>query len=41
MALRVINIKNKEHFDIYIGNRVRFHPEKYLEPNWFILMLLF
>ena len=29
MTMRVINIKSKEHFDIYIGNRVRFHPEKY------------
>ena len=29
MNTRVINIKSKKYFDIYIGNRVRFHPEKY------------
>lgn len=29
MTTRVINIKSKEHFDIYISNRVRFHPEMY------------
>jgi hypothetical protein len=27
MTRRVTNKKNKEHFDIYIGNRVRFHPK--------------
>jgi hypothetical protein len=34
MTTRVINIKNKQPFDVYIGNRIRFHPEKYPQSKW-------
>jgi Domain of unknown function (DUF4326) len=34
LTTRVVNIKSKEHFDIYIGNRVRFHPYKYPQTKW-------
>jgi hypothetical protein len=29
MTTRIINIKNKQPFDVYIGNRIRFHSENY------------
>jgi hypothetical protein len=31
---RVINIKSKQPFDVYIGNRIRFHPAKYPQSKW-------
>jgi hypothetical protein len=34
MNTRVINIKSKQHFDVYIGNRIRFHPQKYPPSKW-------
>jgi hypothetical protein len=34
MTTRVINIKSKQPFDVYIGNRIRFHPEKYPQTKW-------
>jgi hypothetical protein len=34
MTTPVINIKNKQPFDVYIGNRIRFHPEKYPQSKW-------
>jgi len=34
MTIRVINIKSKQPFDVYIGNRIRFHPEKYPQTKW-------
>ena len=32
--MRIINIKNKQPFDVYIGNRIRFHPAKYPQSKW-------
>ena len=34
MTTRVINIKTLEPYDVYIGNFVRFHPEKYPQTKW-------
>jgi hypothetical protein len=34
MSTRIINIKNKQDFDVYIGNRIRFHPQKYPQTKW-------
>ena len=34
MSTRVINIKSKQPFDVYIGNRIRFHPQKYPQTKW-------
>ena len=34
MTTRVINIKTLEPYDVYIGNLVRFHPEKYPQTKW-------
>jgi hypothetical protein len=34
MTTRVINIKSKQPFDVYIGNRIRFHPQKYPQTRW-------
>jgi hypothetical protein len=34
MTTRVINIKSKQPFDVYIGNRIRFHPRKYPQTKW-------
>jgi hypothetical protein len=34
MTTHVINIKSKEHFDVYIGNRIRYHPDKYPQTKW-------
>lgn len=34
MTTRVINIKSKESYDVYIGNQVRFHPQKYPQSIW-------
>ena len=34
MTTRVINIKGKHDFDVYIGNRIRFHPQKYPQSKW-------
>jgi hypothetical protein len=34
MTKHVINIKSKQPFDVYIGNRIRFHPQKYLQSKW-------
>lgn len=28
MTIRVINIKSKEPYDVYIGNRIRLRPQK-------------
>jgi hypothetical protein len=38
MTTRVINIKSQQPFDVYIGNRIRFHPQKYLQTKWGNLM---
>jgi Schitoviridae RNA polymerase len=34
LTTRVINIKSKESYDVYIGNQVRFHPQKYPQSIW-------
>jgi hypothetical protein len=35
MTIRVINCKGgHENYDVYIGNRIRFHPEKYPQSKW-------
>jgi hypothetical protein len=34
LTTRVINIKTLEPYDVYIGNFVRFHPEKYPQTKW-------
>jgi hypothetical protein len=34
MTTRVINIKSKQDFDVNIGNRIRFHPQKYPQTKW-------
>jgi hypothetical protein len=34
MTTRVINIKSRESFDVYIGNRIRFHPQRYPQTKW-------
>jgi hypothetical protein len=34
MTTRVVNIKSKQPFDVYIGNRIRFYPKKYLQTKW-------
>ena len=34
MTTRVINVKSKQPFDVYIGNRIRFHPQKYPQSKW-------
>jgi hypothetical protein len=34
MTTHIINIKSKQTFDVYIGNRIRFHPEKYPQTKW-------
>lgn len=34
MTTRVINIKSKQPFDVYIGNRIRFQPAKYPQTKW-------
>jgi hypothetical protein len=34
MTTRVININSKQDFDVYIGNRIRFHPLKYPQTKW-------
>jgi hypothetical protein len=34
MTTRVINIKSKESYHVYIGNRIRFHPQKYPQAMW-------
>jgi hypothetical protein len=34
MTTRVINIKTLEPYDVYIGNLVRFHPERYPQTKW-------
>ena len=34
MSTRIINIKSKQDFDVYTGNRIRFHPRKYLQTKW-------
>jgi hypothetical protein len=34
MTTRIINIKSKQSFDIYIDNRIRFHPKKYPQSKW-------
>ena len=34
ITTRVINIKSKQGFDVYIGNRIRFHPQKYPQTKW-------
>jgi hypothetical protein len=34
MVTRVINIKNKEPYDVYIGNIARYHPDKYPQTIW-------
>ena len=35
MTTRVINCKGgHENYDVYIGNRIRFHPEKYPQSKW-------
>jgi Domain of unknown function (DUF4326) len=34
MTIHVVNIKSKQPFDVYIGNRIRFHPQKYPQTKW-------
>jgi hypothetical protein len=34
MATRVINIESKEPYHVYIGNRIRFHPQEYSQSMW-------
>jgi hypothetical protein len=34
LTTQVINIKNKQHWDTYIGNKVRFHPDRYPQTKW-------
>jgi Domain of unknown function (DUF4326) len=34
MTTHAVNIKSKQPFDVYIGNRIRFHPEKYPQTKW-------
>jgi hypothetical protein len=34
MVTRVINIRSKEPYDVYIGNIVRYHPDKYPQTIW-------
>lgn len=35
MTTRVINCKGGyEKYDVYIGNRIRFHPKKYPQSKW-------
>jgi Schitoviridae RNA polymerase len=34
MTTRVVNIKNKQDFDVYIGNKIRLHPQKYPQTKW-------
>ena len=34
MTTSGINIKSKVSYDVYIGNQVRFHPQKYPQSIW-------
>jgi hypothetical protein len=34
LTTSVINIKSKEPYDVYIGNRIRFHLQKYPQSTW-------